>query len=58
MFHALTPRPDPDPALRSALHFQRRLTETKNCALGSSRQLNPLVLAFDSHFYTAVLEHS
>ncbi|WP_426061473.1 PD-(D/E)XK nuclease-like domain-containing protein [Hymenobacter sp. B1770] len=58
MFHALTHHPDLTQAQHRALpHVSNTdLSTLKNDLLGQPRQLNPVALAFGSHFHTAVLE--
>ena len=58
MFHALTHRPDLTQAQHRALpHVSNTdLSNLKNELLGLTRQLNPVALAYGSHFHTAVLE--
>lgn len=58
MFHALTHHPDLTQAQHRALpHISNTdLSTLKNELLGQPRQLNPVALAYGSHFHTAVLE--
>ena len=58
MFHALTHHPDLTQAQHRALpHVSNTdLSNLKNELLGLTRQLNPVALAYGSHFHTAVLE--
>ena len=58
MFHALTHHPDITQAQHRALpHVSNTdLSTLKNQLLGLTRQLNPVALAYGSHFHTAVLE--
>ena len=58
MFHALTHHPDLTQAQHRALpHVSNTdLSILKNQLLGQPRQLNPVALAYGSHFHTAVLE--
>ena len=58
MFHALTHHPDLTQAQHRALpHVSNTdLSTLKNELLGQPRQLNPVALAYGSHFHTAVLE--
>ena len=58
MFHALTHCPALTQAQHRALPFVSNtdLSTLKNELLGQPRQLNPVALAYGSHFHTAVLE--
>lgn len=58
MFHALTHHPALTQAQHRALpHVSNTdLSTLKNQLLGQPRQLNPVALAYGSHFHTAVLE--
>ena len=58
MFHALTHRPALTQAQHRALpHVSNTdLSTLKQELLGQLRQLNPVALAYGSHFHTAVLE--
>ncbi|WP_426061228.1 PD-(D/E)XK nuclease-like domain-containing protein [Hymenobacter sp. B1770] len=60
MFHALTHHPDLTQAQHRALPqvSNTDLSALKNELLGQPRQLNPVALAYGSHFHTAVLEPS
>ena len=58
MFHALTHHPALTQAQHRALPqvSNTDLSTLKNQLLGQPRQLNPVALAYGSHFHTAVLE--
>jgi hypothetical protein len=58
MFHALTHRPDLTQAQHRALPqvSNTDLSILKQELLGQHRQLNPVALAYGSHFHAAVLE--